>query len=161
VVIDSANVTTTVQSNARGLVINAKTEGASGARTTTYQYDGHFPSNETIQEGSWKLTRVRTFDDRGRVLTENESWTGSGSSYSYATTADWSDPLNPKISRSWGGGQRDEQLSLDGFGNVIGRTLGGVTESFVYTAQGNRASEQIGDRTSTTFEYETSGRLKT
>ncbi len=180
--------------NGRGLVAQEVKRDTGGTRpssnvfTTTFAYDGTWLKRRESTEGSWRSILDRSsFDDRGRPLSEVESWSGAGRAYDYATTYSWT-KRNAEVTDEDvpTGGLTSRKFTLvhDSLGNVVRRTPGSdatKTERWAYDAAGYLMAERpagelaaaslvyedgllrsrtLGGDETTTYSYRFDGRLR-
>src|SRR6266496_2879018 len=126
--------------DARFVLLSQKRKNSGDAqRTTTYTYDGPWVKTVNAVEDDWQLDTSRTYDDRGRTLSEVEHWSGGTSSYSFTTETPWAGRTT-STSRRWTSngqtGSINGSLEADSLGNVVARTDGSLSWSWTYDAAG-------------------------
>jgi len=149
--------------NARGKLLSELHTDAGASRSSangtqlTQSWDGPWPKLTSVIEGSWSRTIARTYDDRGRALEVTEDWAGGGRSYSYRTSTPWSG-RTAAGAEGWttGAGTTSNPLVLevDGLGNLVARTQGGLTDLWMYDAAGQPAFAQAAGKPSTAYEVQ-------
>ena len=129
-----------------------------GSRTTQYAYDGTWPRLQLVTHEGSELELTRTFDDLGRPLSEVEAWQQGGQSYTYSTSTDWNGRRATRHEQWEASGAstqtRTATIELDGLGNLVERTQGGLTDAWTYDAAGVTAREALAGLPEKRFGYE-------
>lgn len=148
-------------SNGRGKLLKEEKKDLGGTRPTSnvftvdYTYDGPWEKQRSEAEGSWSKTRKQALiDDRGRVLSAEETWSAADQSYRYATDTTWTG-LAAVVTENWStvSDDRTSTVLSDSFGNVLTRTAGGLTDAWKYDAAGKPVSEQRAGKPARTYGY--------
>jgi large repetitive protein len=133
----------------------------SPARVTTLTYDGTLPATEIIAEGSWQRSKSWQWDGRG-LPTGNEvdAWTNGALSYNHISNHAWAgtNGLTETLTHNWG---VSETKIHDGNLKLLSRSMGGVTDVWVYDAMGKLKTFTSADATNPHgYEYFQDGQAK-
>ncbi|MHA7632465.1 RHS repeat-associated core domain-containing protein [Corallococcus sp. M7] len=160
------DIVTTRRHNARGRLVKETVAGGNASRELTVAWEGPWEKSRKVEEGTdWTATtEYDSRDDRGRVLEQEESWSGGGgASYLYETTTAWVKRKATTTSVDTAGGKTDtwtSETEVDALGNVVSLKQGGFTDVWDYDATGVLTKQQKAGLPATTYAY-VNGLLKT
>jgi len=161
--IDPENYTTDRAFNARGKLLREERKDDGGPTPSgngtllTQTWDGPWPKQTTVLEGSWTRTLDRSYDDRGRPLLVDEAWNGAAGSYHYQTSTPWSG-RTAAGGETWTSGGASASnpfiLEVDSLGKLVARDQGGLLDVWMYDAAGQPAFAQPAGKPATRYEVQ-------
>ncbi|MHB8874599.1 MAG: RHS repeat-associated core domain-containing protein [Myxococcaceae bacterium] len=169
---DPMGFTTTATSNARGKLVRQEEADLSrnsvvNVRTTALDYDGPWPKAQAVAEGTSSTQTTRSFDDRGRVLVEQESWDGGTQSYTYRKETSWGSGaprLVASVTETWSTSgapvqvpQRASTVEVDSLGNTVKLDQGvspTLTDEWLYDAAGLLTKQTPSGKPATVYQYD-------
>ncbi|RKH96059.1 RHS repeat-associated core domain-containing protein [Corallococcus sp. AB038B] len=162
------DIVTTQRHNARGRLVKETVTGFRVNRELTVAWEGPWEKSRQVKDGTdWTATTTYdSRDDRGRVLEQEESWSGGSApsqSYQYETTAAWVKRKATTTSVDTAGGKTDtwtSETEVDSLGNVVSQKQGGYTDVWDYDAAGALTKQQKAGLLATSYTY-VNGLLKT
>ncbi len=154
--------------NARGKLLKQEVKDSGGhltslnSQVTENAFDGPYLTRQRVYEASAKTVVERRFDDRGRVLYQDESWSKGTLAERYVTDSPWTKRTADVTRTSEVGTTQPTVTStlissyeVDSLGNLISRRVGSAAtpDRWLYDAAGSLIWQKLAAAPETKFTY--------